>query len=214
MAGQDVSCKLIRSCSFLLYNEESKSFLVYADKIAASGRDVHADGMYGPENCCFSFWRSRPFTLLQFCIQCTIWPGGRNGSGFSPKEQNPGGSPLPCDDSPRVHHILYGMFASKMCSPFSAAVPCWSMGCVAVWAGSELRRQNTFAWSLCVWWQQLTASAATSGHLACCHFRQPSDEKSCKSSTSLSCPVDRDKKQHASTLLLSALAYCIGVCVE
>lgn len=63
MAGQDVSCMLIGSCSFLLYDEESKSFLFFSDKIAARGCDVHVDSMYGPENCHFSFFRSRPFTL-------------------------------------------------------------------------------------------------------------------------------------------------------
>lgn len=54
---------LIKSCSFLLYVEESKSFLFFSDKIAARDCDVHVDSMYGPENCHFSFLRSRPFTL-------------------------------------------------------------------------------------------------------------------------------------------------------
>lgn len=213
MAGQNVSCTLIRSCSFLLYHEESKPFLVYADRIATRGHDVHADSRYGPEKCHFSFLRSRSFTLLQFCIQCTVWPGRRNGSGFSPKEQNPGGCPLPCDDSPWPHPIFCGMFGSKTYPPSSAAVPSWRVGRVFGWAGSVLPGQNTFAWPLHVSWQELAASAA--GSLACCHFRQHSSgERSCKSSTSLSCPVDRDKKQHTSALLLSALASCIGICVK
>jgi len=103
--------------------------------MAARACGIHADNMYGPEKCHFSFLRSRPFMLPWFCMQCAIWPGRRNVSFFSPTEQNLGGSSLSYDASPWPHPFLHGMFESTTYPPSSAAVPCWGLGRVAVGAG-------------------------------------------------------------------------------
>lgn len=131
MAGQDVSCMLIRSCSFLLYDEESKSFLVYADKIAARGCDVHADGMYGPEKCRFPFLRSRPFmvTLVLHTMYNLAW-WKEWLSFFLQKKQNPGGSSLPCDDIAHGHiPSSVGCLGVKLILPLPQLCP------VGAWAG-------------------------------------------------------------------------------
>lgn len=79
------------------------------------------------------------------------------------QKQNPGGSPFPGGDSPWPHPILCGMFGSKTDPPSSVEAPCWSMGRVAVWAGSVPPGKTTSAWSLCGRWQELTASSAAWG---------------------------------------------------
>lgn len=68
IAGRRWQGKMFPACSsdlvpFCYMMRRVNHFYFFSDKIAARGCDVHVDSMYGPENCHFSFLRSRPFTL-------------------------------------------------------------------------------------------------------------------------------------------------------
>lgn len=68
--GKGVSCTLIRSCSFLLRDEESKPFLVYVDSVHVV--HVHSGGTYGLKDCNFFFvWSGFP-RQLYFYVQSAI----------------------------------------------------------------------------------------------------------------------------------------------
>lgn len=107
-----------------------------------------------------------------------------------------------CSKSRILEDLLFLAVIVHGCIPFFVGclgvklthppLPGGSVGRVAVWAGSVPPARHV---CLAPVWVLAGADSSFSslrspGSLACYHFRQNSGERSCKSSTSLSCPVD------------------------
>lgn len=164
--------------------------------------------MYGPEKCCFCFLRSRPFhvaLVLNTMYNLAWWVVFLQNSGILEYLLS------------HVMAALMGCLRAKLSFPFLQL--CLVGMCAGCLSGHGLGKTRMPDPCMCDGrtWQLLQQQLEVSRVSCLLPLQwqvQCGDEKSCKSSLSLSCPVDRDKKQHTSALLLSAVTSHIGICVK